>query len=80
MLMAVLLYMPIGPVCPKPSVAGQRSHGSRPTTDMLARGVRRHSHFQNTQRKRASGAKRRADDVPTTEQSKQDLGYAHYAR
>ena len=66
-------------VCPNPSVAGQRSLGSRPTSDVLARGVRRHSHNQSTRNERATGAKRRADDVPTTEQGKQDTGDADYA-
>ena len=66
-------------VCPNPSVAGQRSLGSRSTSDVLARGVRRHSHNQSTRNERATGAKRRADDVPTTEQGKQDTGDADYA-
>ena len=73
------LYIAPCRVCPNPSVAGQRSLGSRSTTDVLARGVRRHSHNQSTRNERATGAKRRADDVPTTEQGKQDTGDADYA-
>ena len=73
------LYTVPSRVCPNPSVAGQRSLGSRPTSDVLARGVRRHSHNQSTRNERATGAKRRADDVPTTEQGKQDTGDADYA-
>ena len=60
-------------------MAGRRSHGNRPTTDVPQRGVRRHPHDQSTRTGRAMGAKRSADDVPTTEQGKQDTGDADYA-
>ena len=79
MYVAPVLYKFPSQVCPNPSMAGRRCLGSRPTADVFTRGVRRHSHIQNARSKHASGAKRRADNVPTTEQGKQDTGYANYA-
>ena len=76
----ITLYKVPGQVCPKPSMAGRRSHGNRPTTDVPQRGVRRHPHNQSTRTGRATGAKRSADDVPTTEQGIQGIGYAYDAR